>query len=226
MSECGRHEYKHYISMADYYLLRSKLKTLMKLDSNAKSDSKYSIRSLYFDNDCDKVLLEKLDGIDNRNKYRIRTYNKDTNNIHFEKKSKINGICFKKSAAITKEECKKILSGDIKYLENSSSNLLREFYIQISIYNMKPKTIVDYDREAYVYNAGNVRVTFDSNIRTGIYSTDIFDKNILTVPTLNDYIILEVKYDRFLPETIANIIQLGNRRSLSVSKYVLCRMYG
>lgn len=225
MSDCGRHEHKHYINLADYYLLKTKLRSLMKIDSNANSDGKYFIRSLYFDNDCNKVLLEKLNGVDNRDKYRIRIYNKNNKVIHFEKKSKKSGICFKTSVSITKEECKKILLGNVEWLKNSDYELLRELYVQTSICKMKPKTIVDYDREAYIYDAGNVRVTFDSNIRTGIYNTDMLD-NVLTVPIINDCIILEVKYDKFLPETIANIIQLGNRRSLSVSKYALCRMYG
>lgn len=222
----GRHEYKHYINLVDYYLLRTKLRALMKLDSNSNSEGKYFIRSLYFDNDCNKVLLEKLNGINNRDKYRIRSYNKNDKIIHFEKKSKRNDICFKKSVNITKQDCKEILAGNVEWLKNSDNELLRELYVQISIFKMKPKTIVDYDREAYVYEAGNVRITFDSNIKTGIYNTDMFDENVLTVPVMNDYIILEIKYDEFLPETISNIIQLGNRRSLSVSKYALCRIYG
>lgn len=226
MSDAGRHEHKHYINLADYYLLRSKLKVLMRKDNHANPDGKYLVRSLYFDNDCDKVLLEKLNGINNRDKYRIRSYNNSDKVIHFEKKSKKDGKCFKTSVALTKTECINILKGNLNWLKDSNSELLRELYIQTAICRMKPKTIIDYEREAYIYEAGNVRITFDSNIRTSIYKTNIFDKDLVTVPTVTDYIVLEVKYDNYLPEAIANIVQLGNRRSLSVSKYVLCRMYG
>lgn len=226
MSDIGRHEYKHYINTLDYYLLRAKLKALMKRDPNSNPNGKYFIRSLYFDNDCNKVLLEKLDGIDNRDKYRIRNYNKNHNLIHLEKKSKKNGRCFKTSVSITKKESEKILSNDLEWLKESKSELLRELYIQMGICKMRPKTIVDYEREAYIYEPGNIRITFDSNVRTGIYNTDIFNNDIATVPAIEDYIILEVKYDQYLPETISNIIQLGNRRNLSVSKYTLCRIYG
>lgn len=226
MGDIGRHEYKHYINIGDYYLLRSKLKALMKHDPNSNENGKYFIRSLYFDNDCDKILLEKLDGIDNRDKYRIRNYNQSDEVIHLEKKSKRNGRCFKTSVSLTKNECKKILSDDLEWLKESKSELLRELYVQMCICRMKPKTIVDYEREAYIYEVGNIRITFDSNVRTGIYNIDIFNNNMATVPAIQDYIILEVKYDQYLPETIANIIQLGNRRNLSVSKYTLCRLYG
>lgn len=222
----GRHEYKIYINFGDYYLLRSKLKSIMKLDPNSNNDGKYFIRSLYFDNDCNKVLLEKLDGVNNRDKYRIRTYNKSTEIIHFEKKSKVNGKCFKASVNLTKDECNKILSNNLEWLKDSNSELLRELYIQTTICKMKPKTIVDYEREAYIYEPGNIRITFDLNVRTGIYNTDIFNKDLITIPTMQDYIILEIKYDNYLPQTISNIIQLGNRRNISVSKYALSRVYG
>ena len=92
---------------------------------------------------------------------------------------------------------------------------------------LKPKTIVDYDREAYIYNVGNVRLTFDKNLKTGIVSTNIFNSNLETINPINkDYIIFEVKYDEFLPEVISNFIQLGERTKTSISKYALCRIYG
>ncbi|OPZ84497.1 MAG: VTC domain protein [Firmicutes bacterium ADurb.Bin419] len=92
---------------------------------------------------------------------------------------------------------------------------------------MAPRTIVDYIREAYVYNVGNVRVTIDKSIRSGINSTEIFNKDLPTIETLDGRMaVLEVKYDEFLPEIINDLIQLGDRHKLSVSKYALCRMYG
>lgn len=223
----GRHEYKHYVNIGDYYILKSKLSAFMIKDPNANRNGRYFIRSLYFDNEDNKILLEKLDGIDNRDKYRIRIYNKSDNIIHLEKKSKRNGRCFKTSVNLTKAECQNILKGNISWLKESNSELLRQLHIQMELNRLKPKTIVDYDREAYIYEPGNIRITFDSDVRTGIYNTDIFDSNISTVPiSQNCNIILEVKYDQYLPQTIANIVQLGNRRNLSVSKYILCRIYG
>jgi len=92
---------------------------------------------------------------------------------------------------------------------------------------LRPKTIVDYTREAYVYKMGNVRITFDKSIRTGINSRNLFDENLTTVEVIdNRFIVLEVKYDNFLPEIIQDIIQVNERRATSVSKYVAARLYG
>jgi hypothetical protein len=92
---------------------------------------------------------------------------------------------------------------------------------------LKPKAIVDYTREAYVYPVGNVRITFDKNIRTGIHSKNLFDMNLPTVNAIdNRYIVLEVKYDEFLPEIIQHIIQTGDRQATAISKYAAARIYG
>ena len=92
---------------------------------------------------------------------------------------------------------------------------------------LRPKTIVDYIREPYIYGPGNVRITMDSQIRTGIVSQSIFTD---TLPTINtgygNTIILEVKYDEFLPEVINMILQLKDRRSAAFSKYAAARIYG
>ena len=120
-----------------------------------------------------------------------------------------------------------ILNGNIEWMKLSDKTLLNEFYYSMQNQQLKPRTIVDYIREAYVYKAGNVRVTIDKSIKTGLYSTDLFSKDLLTVETLDKRMsVLEVKYDEFLPEIINDIIQLGERQKISVSKYALCRMYG
>ena len=223
----GRHEFKHHINIGDYQLLRSKLAVFMDKDSHTNENGQYHIRSLYFDNDYDKILYEKLDGVDNRDKFRIRIYNLNDNIINLEKKSKRNGLCFKSSVNITKEETLKIINGDIQWLKNSEKELLKELYSVMLSQRIKPKTIVDYQREVYVYSAGNVRITFDMDIRTAIHSLDIFDKNLVTVPIHYDhYMVLEIKYDDFIPEHIAKLVQLGNRRNTTNSKYMLSRIYG
>jgi len=222
-----RHEIKHYINAHDCSILRSKLKHVMNLDSHAGPDGNYLIRSLYFETPDDKALMEKITGVDNREKFRIRLYNNDHSYIKLEKKSKINGLTAKQSAKLTKEQCRDILEGDIEWMKDSEKPVLNELYYKMKHQQLKPRTIVDYLREAYVLKAGNVRVTMDKSIRTGLQSTDLLDINLPVVETLDRRIaVLEVKYDEFLPEIISDIIQLGERHKLSVSKYALCRMYG
>lgn len=222
-----RHEIKHYINVSDYLAIKSRLINIMKLDKNASRNNEYKIRSLYFDNLKDRVLMEKINGIKHREKFRIRFYNDDLSFINLEKKSKINGLCLKESEKITILECEKIIEGDIGFLKESEKPLFKELYIKMKTQFLKPKSIVDYDREAYTYPLGNVRITFDKNIRTGIKSTNIFDDKLPTIEAIDkNVVVLEVKYDEFLPEVIQHIIQTNNRRPSAISKYAASRIYG
>lgn len=220
-----RHEVKHYINISDYYSIMSRLKYVIKRDNNSSDEGEYKIRSIYFDNYANKVLMEKLIGINNRDKFRIRYYNDNLDLIKLEKKSKINGLCLKITEPISKEECEKLIQGNIEFLKTSSKKLFNELYVKMKNQFLKPKTIVDYTREAYIYKAGNVRITFDKKIRTGIWNIDFLNHDVVTKSVIsNDYMVLEVKWDEYLPELIQDCVQQF-RRSTSVSKYALCRMY-
>lgn len=218
-----RHEWKHEINYSDMLVLRHRLKAVARCDPNAPN-GKYFIRSLYLDTPCDKALKEKINGISRREKFRIRYYNGDTSFIRLEKKSKLDGLCGKQSASLTVDEAQSMICGDIDFMRTSENELVRELYGKMNSQQLRPKTIVDYDREAFVYPAGNVRVTMDYNIRTGLYSTDFLDMNCVTVP-VTSAVILEVKWDEFLPSAIRDAVQLEGRHTSSFSKYAACRIY-
>ena len=222
-----RHEHKLYINIGDYYILRSKLKNIMNLDKNSKENGGYFIRSIYFDDINDKALFEKISGVNHREKFRIRFYNNDPSFIKLEKKLKHNGLTSKSSVPISLEECNKILDGDIDWIKSTNRGILKELYVKMKNELFKPKTIVDYTREAYIYPIGNVRITFDKSIKSGLFSKDMFNVKLPTVDSLDPrIIILEIKYDEFLPSIIADTIQIGERRVTAVSKYALCRILG
>ena len=219
-----RHEYKHEISRCDLLELRSRLSAVMKKDAHT-IDGKYFIRSLYFDNAQDKALREKLNGVNIREKFRIRYYNNDTSVIHLEKKSKVNGLCLKESAFLTKEMAQAIVDGNYEWMMKSDEPLIQELYSKMMSQGLRPKTIVDYWREPFVFPAGNVRVTIDYNIRTGLNCTDFLNPDCITVPT-GDTVILEVKWDEYLPDIIRDIVQIPSCRTGTFSKYAACRIYG
>lgn len=222
-----RHEIKHNINYSDYIALRQKLKYIAKPDPNAGDSGKYRIRSLYFDNYSNKALMEKINGINNREKFRIRYYNDDLTFIRLEKKGKVNGLCFKQSARLTESQCSMIISGDLDWMKRSTHPLLIELYFKMNYQQLRPKTLVDYVREPYIYEPGNVRITIDSEIKTGLSSKELFNRELPTLKTRNsDPIILEVKYDEFLPNIIRDIIQLDNRRNTAFSKYAQARVFG
>lgn len=206
-------------------MLRQRLSTVAKPDSHAKN-GKYEIRSLYFDNADDKALREKIDGVNIREKFRIRYYNSDVSFIQLEKKSKVNGLCLKESAGLTKEQAQAIVEGDYGWMMKSNIPLIEELYTKIMKQGLRPKTIVDYIREPFVFGPGNVRVTLDYNIRTGMLCTDFLSPASITVPAGGTPIILEVKWDEFLPDIIRDAVCLDGRRVSAFSKYAACRIYG
>ena len=222
-----RHEYKHTINILDYHALRQRIKNIAILDSNAGTDGCYHIRSLYFDNEEDKALREKLYGLPHREKYRIRLYNGNEKFIRLEKKSKKDGLCNKQITTLSKAQTERILARDINWMAQSSDAVLVEFYGKLCSERLQPKTLVDYWREAYIYPYGNVRITFDFDIRTGIYATGIFNQNTPTIRISEPGILLlEVKYDNFLPDIIRDLIQTNTRHTHAFSKYAACRVYG
>lgn len=218
-----RHEHKHSVNGADIMELRTRLCAVMKRDDHCDDDGKYIVKSLYFDNYLDKALREKVDGVRNREKFRIRYYGDDTSFIRLEKKSKINGLCLKQSAPLTAEECDKIIRGDTGFLINSGNPLKQEFYAKIHYQLLRPKEIVCYERESFTYPAGNVRVTIDSHISGSSNVREFLNPNLAYSTLISDSV-LEVKWDEFLPEIIKNCVQLKSRRSSAFSKYAAARI--
>ena len=219
-----RHEWKHVLNYADLLTLRHRLGAVMERDPHA-IDGKYHIRSLYFDNPDDKALREKIDGVNIREKFRIRLYNRDTALIKLEKKSKRNGLGTKYSASLTEEEAQKIVDGDLDWMMASDQALVQELYCKMRYQRLEPKTIVDYTREPFIFRPGNVRVTLDYDIRTGQERTDFLDPEVVTIPAGDAPILVEVKWDEFLPTIIRDAVTLPNRRVGSFSKYAQCRVY-
>ena len=151
-----RHEHKFYLNYLDYMVIRSKLSAVMQADTHVSEDGRYLIRSLYFDNAADKALREKADGVSQREKFRIRCYNGNHDFIRLEKKLKSGGLGTKISARLTKEETQRIIDGDIAFMKDRGRPLLTELYGKMTTERLRPKTIVDYEREPFTYPPGNV----------------------------------------------------------------------
>ena len=219
-----RHELKHSVNAADCEILSRKLRLLMKHDPYAGPDGVYQIRSLYFDTPDDKAVREKLSGVNDREKFRIRIYNLDEGCIKLEKKRKKNGLCQKLASPLSREQCEAILSGNWKPEEDG---LQAELYAKTRWQGLRPKTVVDYKREAFCYDPGNIRVTIDRNVRSGLFGTELFNPALPTVPvSRRGEAVLEVKYDHYLPSAIADLLQLGTRQHGAFSKYVCGRIFG
>ena len=223
-----RHEWKHELNRADLITLRQRLRAVMKPDPHAVNGV-YTIRSLYFDNLRDKALREKLDGVNRREKFRVRYYNGVPDPIHLEKKSKWNSLGTKESAVLTRDEAQALAEGRTDWMRapgmEETRPLVSELYRKMTAQGLRPRTIVDYTREPFVFGPGNVRVTFDYDIRTGLGGVDFLNPDCATIPARDAPMILEVKWDAFLPEIIRDAVTLPGRRAAAFSKYAACRMY-
>lgn len=220
-----RNEIKHVITPGDRAAILASMRAVAALDPHAKEKGYYTVRSLYFDNLADKALREKMDGVNQREKFRIRCYDGNTSVLHLEKKVKQGGGGYKVSCPLSREEAQRIVDGSTTWMAACDRALVVELYAKMKGQGLRPKTIVDYERIPFVYGPGNVRVTIDYNIRTGLRCVDFLNPDCVTLPT-GGSILLEVKWDDYLPSIIRHAVQVKDRRAAAFSKYSTCRMYG
>ena len=221
-----RHELKYHITPAELTVLRGVLAPVMQLDPNGNENNEYHIRSLYFDTINDDALEEKIAGVGNRKKYRIRIYNFSDRVIKLECKSKYGDLISKQSVSIPRELAEQLIAGDPDGLQRMRHPLFHDVYREMRTRLLRPAVIVDYVREAYIHQAEEVRITFDKQVRTGLYSVDIFNPQIPTYPVFDDPVeILEVKYDEFLPGYLQSILSGVTAQRSAISKYTWCRRY-
>lgn len=220
-----RHEVKHMITRGDAVAIRNNLTAVADSDSHVQDDGTYLIRSLYFDDLNDTALWEKLDGVNERRKFRIRYYNGDLSFIMLECKMKRDNVGVKLQERLTQEELRRIIDGDLTWMATSGRPLLVTLYVEMKTKGLRPRCVVEYRRIPFVYRPGNVRVTIDWNVRTGP-AAQFMDPDGLTLPVDGDPMILEVKWDDYLPSVIRRAVALKGRRQGSYSKYAACRVYG
>lgn len=227
-----RHELKYVVSAQQIAVLRSRIRYLMDLDVHAGEDGKYTIRSTYFDDYQNTCYFENENGTSPREKFRIRIYDANDRQIHLELKRKEAGKTHKDSCSLTRGQCEAFLGeADFAiiregYFTEDYPPVFRKFCLKYQSELYRPKVIVEYDREPYVCRNGNVRVTFDTDIRSSNCMDGFFKENIFTRPVMpSGYHLMEVKYDEFLPDYIYNGLQMENLQQATFSKYYLCRKY-
>lgn len=221
-----RHEYKYCVSAESEALLRFKAGCLMLPDPNAGKNGSYTVHSLYFDDIHDSVLQNCLRGADPRSKFRIRCYNTDRSFLRLEKKTKIHGLGRKESCILSPEECAMLMRGELPPFGPYCTEEKKALMTELILRGLMPKLIVSFERFAYVYSGGNVRVTLDR----GICSSPEVEKFLS-----GDYVcrpiqstgssLLEVKWEELLPRHIRDALSLENLTWTAFSKYIMCRRY-
>lgn len=220
-----RQELKYMLSRGEYEAIRRRCRAVMRRDPHVGPDGTYHIVSLYFDDLGDSALLQNYSGVSRREKFRIRLYNNDPATLHLEKKCKYGGLGRKYACPMTEAQLRAMLRGDLSWMMDTNEPLMQELYERMRTELLRPKTVVAYRREPYIYGPGNVRVTFDYDIRSGVCSTDMLSGAAPLVPANPGRVLMEVKYDAFLPDIIRMIVQEGTPRARAFSKYAACRQF-
>ncbi len=218
-----RGDHKYNCSGQELYLLQRRLEGVLKADSNENNPDGYSIVSLYFDDLEDNCLRDTVDGVNMRDKYRIRIYNNSLDAIRLEVKSKRDNRIWKKSGMITRQQMDSLMRGECIEASSSYDDPAALFNLAIRTRGLRPRVIVAYERKAYIFEPGNTRITLDRNVRASSRVWD-FGQADISYDFLDTYDkVLEVKYDEFIPDFLLQLLELGNLQQTSYSKYQLCR---
>lgn len=221
-----RNELKFFINAHQKVLLENKLREICQRDLYSNPDGGYLVTSLYFDDYHQSALMDKLGGVLNRKKYRVRVYNNQPNVIKLEKKIKRNIVTEKTHLQISRHDYDSLIRSNAGFLKDKEDKLAREFYLAYQTRNLRPRVVVEYRREAFMYKYGDVRVTFDSMLKAGIFAKDLFANGYMIPAMPPNQIILEVKYTGYFPDIIRNIIRSDNLQWQACSKYVQCCVVG
>lgn len=218
-----RHELKYIIDEGTYLYLRNRLLPLMRPDAHGKN-GEYRVTSIYFDDLYNSGYWQKLNGMETRRKFRVRAYDLQPSLINLEAKHKDESYVSKLSRRLSEEQYHALLNGDSSFMQGSDAeeDAFGEYFRSDLITKLRPRVVVDYQREALIYPFGNVRVTFDKKLSACFNTLDMFSPEAQYTRVFDKEIILEVKFDNYIPDSIYSALQCLNAPQQPVSKYMLC----
>ncbi len=220
-----RQEKKFLISQDKMYQLSHQLANIMSMDTHGTSQG-YMIRSLYFDSYDDRDYVEKCDGVELRRKIRLRNYGPEMDFAKLEMKQKQGPLQKKRSLKLSKEDSLRLISGDYSVLLQNDSAFAQECFYMMNQYQYRPKTVITYQRKAFVAKENSIRVTFDHHIKATETNYNIFDPDINENYIMDPYLaVMEVKFNGFLLSYIKDVINKCDGFETTVSKYFMGRTW-
>lgn len=221
--EVSRHEIKYHLNPVEYVQLSQALKNVL-IEDKHNGDSGYLIRSLYFDSYAETDYYQKLAGVEDRKKIRLRVYSPDAERVKLEIKRKFGDEQVKKSAIISRVDAKRLIDCDYDALLRYDHPTARMIYQVMHINHVRPVVLIQYRRKAFIHPTNNIRITLDTEIRSSETCYDLFAKNPVLTPVEEFASALaEVKYDAFLMRWLSDLLaDYGFTRS-AYSKYAVSR---
>ena len=223
MNEVLRQEKKFSIHQADAAVLRYQLGAVMLWDAHNGAQG-YRIRSLYFDTPDDEDFAAKVDGLELRRKLRLRIYSPAADFAMLEMKQKQGQYQRKRSLRLRRKDAEWLCLGNYRPLLAYTDPFAAECYGFMHCRCYRPKTVVEYHRQAFVARENHIRITLDSRIIATESGFDVFSEHLPMYAVMDPCrMVLEVKYNGFLLSYIKELLDLVERSELSVSKYCLAR---
>lgn len=228
-----RHEFKYFVPVKQMDILRQRLAPFVELDAHAReTGGQYTVRSIYFDTPQMECYFHKITGVNRRNKVRLRGYNTGDggSQVFFEVKKKVDGPLYKNRATLSYEDAQQVILGKPLEEVGLAGKALEEaqrFLYHLHARRMRPVITVVYEREPFqsIFQdpENDLRVTFDKNIRAVAKPAidELFDDKF-EFPVESKRFVLEVKFNRYMPNWMKAITTSMGLRKGSASKYVMC----
>lgn len=218
-----RQEHKYVITRTDFIAMAARLQQVMLSDEHNGALG-YTVRSLYFDTPNDADYMNKLDGLELRQKVRLRSYSTDADFAMLELKQKQGALQKKRSLRLSCNDAQRLIATDYSVLLGYSDPFAAEMYALMANNIYRPKTVVEYNRKAFIAKENRIRITFDNTLRATESCFNLFDDSLAMNPIMDDFnVVLEVKFNGFLLGYIKSLLNMSDRSPLSVSKYCLAR---
>lgn len=217
-----RHEEKFLLAPAEALYLRGLLDGLLRRDRHSR-DGAYFIRSLYFDTPDSADYEDKVLGISDRRKVRLRLYDTDARQVRLEIKEKSGSYSHKTGVWVSREDAQGLIAGRTQALFNDASPQARRIWLHFAREPRRPAALIDYERTAWTMPVERVRITLDEHVRAA-KSSALFDPAVPMVGVHSGrVVILEVKYDRYLPSYMRRALSSVGAQNMSISKYGAAR---
>jgi hypothetical protein len=231
----ARLEYKYLVSMSQLSELRQMILPYVELDPYAarRPEKEYTVRSLYFDTNDLTFYHEKLAGLRERKKLRIRGYNEycPTAPVFLEIKAKKGPGIFKRRSVLSFQNLLPLLEtsdvesyvsplGGCEEARDNAQRFLFHFHKQA----LRPTLNVIYDREAFLSKVDpGVRITFDKNLRfqNNVTLDSVFGEE-QALYALPNRLIFEIKTNSRIPLWLQLILSRMTLQLEALSKYVIC----
>ena len=221
-----RTEEKYPLNLREAITFAHRFSQVLMPDPYSQNGS-YTVRSLYFDTADDQDFFSKLTEQNLRRKIRLRIYSPDAQTAKLEMKQKEGSRQRKRSLSLSRQDALALIAGQYSILLKYPNAFAEELFVRMTTECYRPRSIVEYQRRAFMAKENNIRLTFDSDIRATESSMDLFSDHLLLYPVFDlDKVIFEVKYDGFLLGYVSEMISAVNRRSISSSKYCMSRSVG